>query len=296
MKKCLLCGGSTKIIFRYNKYDIRHCQNCETSFVDNMPSPKELSEYYSGFKFCVNENNLKRIVSPIFDKWFKSFKFPKNPRMLDIGGGGGYFSLAFEKYTGGVATYIDLDDQACEYVKGLGIKNVINMDVNLFSTTSENKYDFIYCRHVIEHLIDPRDIIKSSMNLLSDSGVFVLQFPNGLSFERLVDRKHYLDRIDRLTTNNPQLSRFKMFLLLHSKKTSFGIHPKRHLWSISKKGICQFLDTLNVQYTVETHSIDDPIYSPYTTNLSLIKKILHKIYSIPFGKSHLVIKIRKRSN
>lgn len=291
--KCIFCENDASFVFRYNKYDIAQCHNCKTTFVMNMPSADELEDYYSGFNYAISDKNKEKILSPHIQKWFESLNLPKNAKMLDIGGGGGFFSLAFEKFGFGKATYIDLDNKACAYAENLGISRVINNNVTSLLKIEKEKYDFIYCRHVIEHLIDPRVVIDAGIDLLSKDGIFVLHFPNGRSYERIPDHSHYLDRIDRLTTNNPQFSTFKKFCILHSEKTSFGLHPKRHLWAISPKGISLYLQKKKVSFSVNTYSIDNQCYSPYSPVPSISRRLIHMLYSLPQGKSHLVVNIKR---
>ena len=292
MSKCIFCGGKANFAFRYNHYDICHCEKCHTSFVEKMPTQNELSEYYNGFKYEVDEKFKQIIVNENFRKWFNSFNIKENGNMLDIGGGNGYFCLAYEKLGLGKATYLDLDKEACSYVSSLNISNVINSNISDLPT--DKKYDFIYCRHVIEHLIDPRVLIDSACKLLADDCVFILQFPNGMSWERVVDPIILFDRLDRLNTNNPTFSLLKKLSILFSKKTSFDLHPKRHLWAISKNGFENYLQSKNIEYKIKTVSIDDPYYSPYAKRSSFFNRIIHRLFSLPYGGAHLVVEIRNR--
>ena len=268
------------------------CQRCRTCTVKTPPSAEVLAKFYNGFKFCINETNKKIFLEAKFNRWFNDLGISKNSSMLDIGGGGGYFSMSFEKFGYGKATYIDLDPQACKYAKTLGISNVVCADACSLQPSAQ-KFDFIYCRHVIEHLTDPTKLIKSAVNLLSDRGLFVLQFPNGLSFERLMDRNHYANRKNLLAKANPDFSAFKIFKTLHSDKTAFGLDPIRHLWAISPKGISEYLNSLHVKFSVETKSILDSIYSPYFHKEPFLRTLRRVCYSLPHGKAHLVCFIRK---
>ena len=293
--KCIFCGGETKYIYKLNGYDILQCEKCFTSFVDKMPSDAELETYYKGFKFCINEDNKKKILKDDFRKWFSSFNLPHNAKMLDIGGGGGFFSLAFQKFGFGDATYIDLDPDSCKYAESQNISNVFNSDVSDLLAKDEQKFDFIYSRHLIEHLVNPIKIIDIAIDLLSDDGVFLLQFPNGLSYERLVDKDHYQNRQNLLVASNHLFSKFRIFRILHSNKTAFGLDPIRHLWAISPKGIYEYLKTKNVDFTIKTYGIDDKIYSPYFYEKKYSAKSLFRaIFSLFNGKCHLVVQIKKK--
>lgn len=304
-KECILCSHESEFIYNLKGFRVLQCKYCKTCFVENMPSEQELNDFYNGFKYCINEENKKLIVNDKFKKWFKSFKLPQNAKMLDIGGGNGYFSLAFEQLGIGKATYIDLDPTACKYVETLGINKVINDDVKNLANHSDEKYDFIYSRHVIEHLINPLVLIDETIKLLSDDGVFVLQLPNGKSLERLTDTNNKAQRIKLLKDSNGFTDN-KANRVLYSSKTAFDLVPPRHLWAFSIKGLKKYLSkNKDIQFKITTKSIMDEVYSPFMgqqkfPNSKLkkifrpIKNLLRTLYSLPAGRAHVVIEIRKR--
>lgn len=305
-KYCKLCNGENKYIYNFSEFSLVQCQKCHTVCVQEMPTNEFLASYYKGFKYCINENNKSLIINDKFKKWYKSFKFPKNANMLDIGGGNGYFALAFEYFKFGQATYIDLDSEACNYVKTLGITNVINDDIKNLQEQELKKYDFIYARHVLEHLPNPLELIDNAINLLADNGVFLLQIPNGLSLERLVDA-NYINSRKKILKEANNFSELQISRILFSEKTAFDIYPPRHLWAFSAKGLSRYLATKeNIKYRIYTKSITDEIYSPFmgylqSNNnlirvLKLFKNMLRRILAIPNGKAHLVIEIRKKKS
>lgn len=303
---CLLCGGEKVYIYTFAGYALVQCLKCKTVCVEKFPDNETLVNYYKGFKYCINENNKKLILNNSIKQWYESFDLPANARMLDIGGGNGYFSLAFEKYGFGKATYIDLDSEACKYVESLGISNVINDDVKSLTTNITEKFNFIYCRHVIEHLVNPIDLIEDAIKLLSDDGVFVLQTPNGLSFEYLIEPIKFQNKFCQIKKEN-NFSNIKTLKMLYSNKTAFDIAPPRHLWAFSSKGLNYFLKTKkDIQYKLYTASSRNKVFSPYLYDFSKkfskyliklllipFKKLLRSIYQMPNGKSHIVIEIRK---
>lgn len=304
-KECILCSHKSEFIYSLKNYRILQCQGCKTCFVEEMPTNEELKEFYNGFKYCINEENKKLIINKKFEKWFKSFNLPQNAKMLDIGGGNGYFSLAFETFGIGKATYIDLDPTACKYVETLGINRVINDDVKNLANHSNEKYDFIYSRHVIEHLPNPLVLIDEPIKLLSDDGVFVLQLPNGMSLERLTDFNHKKQRIGMLRESN-NFTEKEIEKILHSSKTAFDLVPPRHLWAFSIKGLKEYLSKNDsIEFEITTESIMDEVYSPFMgqqrfSNFKLkkvikpIKDFMRTIFSIPYGRAHIVVKIKKR--
>ena len=240
--KCKFCNGNLRFIYNLNKYKILQCDNCYTSCVESMPGDEELSNYYNGFNFACDVSVKDTLTQPCFYNWFKSFRLKENAKMLDIGGGGGGYSYAFEYFNFGSAYYIDLDPQACEFAKKqMGIKNIFN--INIHNWDSNEKFDFIYSRHVIEHLKDPISTIKKICSYLADDGVFVLQFPNGLSLE-YSGYSEYLKRDFIKIKNYNKINFLEIYKILFSKKKCHGLDPIRHLWSLSSKGVSTYLDKI----------------------------------------------------
>ena len=299
MKKCLFCDGERAEIYTLNGYHSAQCKNCLTVGVEEEISPEELSKFYSGFAFSSSLRKKKLVIKPAIKQWLESLNLPQNPKMLDIGGGGGFFSYAFEHFCFGESFYIDLDDTACDFAKNsLNLKNVINDDVKNIKNYYEDGFDFIYCRHVIEHLINPVELIDTAIDLLSENGVFVLQFPNGISYENI----GYPERIKnygkkRRKSNNWSL--LKTIKSVCSPQIAHGLDPLRHLWAISEKGVREYLKHRNdIEIQVKTAPLSDEVYSPYhliKTPLSKFRTfIVNNTFAKINGGMHLVFFIRKK--
>ena len=177
-QSCIFCEGELLPIYHLNNFEIVQCQNCLSSTVSSYPDESVLQSFYSGFKFQTDRKHLSRITTPAIKKWMQSLNSTKHARMLDIGGGAGFFAYAFEYFGLGNSTYIDLDTSACAFAQNeLNLKNVTCGDVKELSKHSPNSYDFIYCRHVIEHLIHPLEMIEASITLLKPGGHIHLTIP-----------------------------------------------------------------------------------------------------------------------
>lgn len=301
MKECGFCGGSMHFIYNMNGYEIVQCDKCLTSVVSNMPDDIEIQKFYSGFLFCANVNNKQIFENTIFKDWFGSFKLGSKARMLDVGGGGGFFSYAFEYFNMGESYYIDIDDKACKFAaKELNLKNVINDDVRNLKNITSLKFDFIYARHLIEHLKYPLEFIDSCIELLTSSGVLVIQFPNGISLEYLGYPKLLKGRINTIRKSNKEFTKLKTILTICSKKIAHGIDPIRHLWAITPEGISKYLKRKDIDFQIQTAPLTDPVFSPYyraignfeKTRSGIVNNTLVKIN----GGTHLIVIIKKKSD
>lgn len=274
--KCVFCNGETQFAYRLGDYDLNSCSQCRTVGVSQFPSDEELHAYYDGFCFETDVKKYKRINTPQMKSWMQGIVGTSGEAsMLDVGGGGGFFSRAFSEFGLGESTYIDLDDKACQFATNeMGLQNVIHDRVeNLHKHVGEKRFDFIYCRHVIEHLVDPVSLIKSCSKLLSDKGTFVLQCPNGISKEA-VFYPRYWNKFLKPTCESNNWSRFKGFRFSLSKSYGWGIDPIRHLWAVSETGIRQLINNEDGYVTkVFSKSLRDPVFSPYWSPTDRLSKI-----------------------
>ena len=267
----------------------------------DMPSIEDLQQFYQGFSFQVDASSLNKIKSPLIQEWMSSLINSKsNGSMLDVGGGGGFFAKAFEDFGLGNSTYIDLDAEACKYAS-----NEMNLDrvycdkvENLKKYIGNKKFDFIYCRHVIEHLINPRSLILDCAKMLSDEGVFILQCPNGQSKEGLLFPTYWLKFLRTVRRSN-SWSKTKAFTFSLSRKYGWGIDPIRHLWAISGNGILSiFSEHKDFEVKVKSASIADPVYSPYWQPNSkgeyIAAKFSRRASGLLYNGMHLVVEIRRR--
>lgn len=295
---CIFCGKLRKRIYRLNGFNINQCLSCRAASVAEPPSEAALTEFYNGFAFEMKREHLSRILKPAVRGWLESLSLPASARMLDIGGGAGFFAKAFEHFGFGTSSFIDLDPIACRFAKEeLGINNVICGDIKNITGDSCASFDFIYCRHVIEHLIKPTDMIEAAIQLLKPGGILCLQFPNGLSLEYLAFPERLKPFATRIKNSN-QFSGLKTVITLLSRENAFGLDPIRHLWAIPPQAIQRYLKGrpgLKVQ--VRTASIADPVFSPYfpiTTILDKLKSMIARNVTGYFrGGAHGIVEIRK---
>lgn len=169
---------------------------------------------------------------------------------------------------------------------------------NIAAYTTEQTFDFIYCRHVIEHLVDPCSLLKECAALLSERGVFVVQCPNGLSKEGVLF-PNYWKKFLRVAMISNNWSRMYATVFSLSRQYGWGIDPIRHLWAISGKGIAEaFRGDARYDVRTRTASLADPVFSPYWQPCNTLERAASHISRLLAGRlfqgMHLVAEIRRR--
>lgn len=292
---CPFCNGDSNFSYRLSGYDIWTCNSCHAGFVHPMPSNNELNNYYKGFLFQIESHSYKKILNSfsIFLPYL-GIKKKKN-KLLDVGGGGGFFSRAFQELDYGSATYIDLDSEACSYAKASGIDNVFCGPIDAVPSDL-GCFDLVFARHIIEHVIEPTDFINKAYKMLNSGGKLILLMPNGLSKEYLSLPLFMYRKIKKIILSN----RFNFKLIFRSlgKEFHHGIDPLRHLWAINSDSLSIYCKQMDYTSEIKTFSVSNKMVSPYFRYnlLSLPHLFFGKHLAALSGGAHLLCVITKDSN
>lgn len=298
LPECPFCRGQTDSVYKMGEYDICMCTSCGTGQVFPMPDVAALQEFYKGFLFGVNIGNLEVILKTA-PRLFNQLDLPVNAglKMLDVGGGGGFYAKAFECSGFGESTYIDLDSESCKFAKNeVGLHRVLHGDAASLDAEA-GTYDFIMCRHLIEHLIDPTGFILKLIGMLTAGGTLLIVCPNGDSLEYFAYPKSNLrQRIKKISVAS-HVSRSRVISKLLFGQMLHGIDPPRHLWAVSRQGMKRFLNEHKIHGDLTTHSLTDQLHSPYhrtRTKSQRISALLGDfIASKLTGGTHLSVAIKK---
>lgn len=101
-------------------------------------------------------------------------------RGMEIPCGTGIFSLIVSKNQSERLDLFDISRYAVDYTKQMLYLSKVNTDevnietADMFNLTGENKYDFIICGELIEHLEKPKDALDILKRLLRTNGVIFL--------------------------------------------------------------------------------------------------------------------------
>lgn len=183
-KKCYLCGAS---IFEKrpgkvrdnSKLDILECVSCGLVFLSS--SNHIVDSFYKDSRMH-QENEILDIEAWLmkteWDDERRARRFGSmfaNKRVLDFGCGAGGF-LRKIKDTCSNADGLELEKRLQPFFK----KNHLTVFLSLedFKHHYEYKYDFITLFHVLEHLPDPRNVLKELSGFLNEGGQIIIETPS----------------------------------------------------------------------------------------------------------------------
>jgi len=171
------------------------------------PSPAELQDYYSTKYYQEGRGSYELTYSDA-EKTYFSAKIeqrhavlrqivPNASSMLDVGCGEG-FALSYFKRQGWQVKGLDFSEA------GVRTQNPACLDVlcvgDVFALLdaeigSGRKYDVIWLQNVLEHVLEPLDLLASLQSLISKKGVVVITVPNDFTqVQEAALSKGHIDR------------------------------------------------------------------------------------------------------
>jgi SAM-dependent methyltransferase len=175
-KKCPAClSSNAKREGEKNGYEILFCRRCSTLYTsgnDAGPTIYDYEDYYHERNTTTPEIVARRLDETISE--FASFN--KNNRLLDVGCGSGAL-LEAAKRAGWNAEGIEVSRSSIEHVHSLGFK--------VFHGTLEEArfdngvFDVVTAVELLEHVPQPRELIKEIARVLRAGGLFWATTPNG---------------------------------------------------------------------------------------------------------------------
>ncbi|MBF0444316.1 MAG: class I SAM-dependent methyltransferase [Magnetococcales bacterium] len=180
---CYLCGSDKSTLRNGQVRDnpkalINQCSQCGLVFLTQISLGESLDDFYR--ESGMHSENLFSIEQWLLDtkqddnRRFNSFKVQiTNKSVLDFGCGAGGFLLQAKDVAKSVAG-IELEKRLSKHFLQNGLEVV--GDINDFAPT--RKFDIITAFHVVEHLPDPRFILKNLLKYLAPDGKIIIEVPN----------------------------------------------------------------------------------------------------------------------
>jgi len=185
---CPICNCKEfKHLFRAKDYSFKvstefilvECLECHLVYLNPQPESKELNNFYPVEFYNAPEDKL-RLRMPgfmLFNRYKQIKRLKSKGTLLDIGCGAAVYLKKLQS-EGWTVHGLDNSDFACQIAAvNIGKENVFHGDLNLPGFLDKS-YDVITLWHVIEHLPDPKETLKSCRRLLKDDGVLIIACPD----------------------------------------------------------------------------------------------------------------------
>lgn len=236
IKNCPICKGEIKSVHRHmiddrygypGKFSIYQCVACQHMSLYPKLTEGEIGEIYSKF-YPRKKFSGKSIRSSVdfelgpystFNRWIRGtnnqgqFDAHENELVLDIGVGS-CESLIYLKERGIKASGVEADRNVA------AIADYFNLEVYIEPLISfikrGKKYDLIILNQVIEHFIDPMELVKNLSDLLNPGGRILISCPNAKSIFRIIFSRSWINW--HVPYHQHHFSRFSLEMLFSKSK------------------------------------------------------------------------------
>lgn len=213
-----------------NSYDIHCCDECSLLFIHPFPTPEELTEFYENYhKTQQYKDKIKSKVKRA-RKRVGSIRKKGKTSFLDVGCNLGFATEA-ARTLGYKALGIDIDSDAINRAAQLFPEAEFRYIPISELAAEGNRFDFIYCSEVIEHLIDPLQFLKDVRAVMSDDAILFLTTPDvghyslPKEMEKLVEWTTFRPPEHLLYFNKSSLARIMERAGFENTKFRFNFKP-----------------------------------------------------------------------
>lgn len=210
--KCPICkSNNSRVIYKnmtdlylnhshYDNFDLVQCNICDVSFINPVPTNKELVKYYPLHYAPYNKKNksfLSYLKNLFIFPYILRYGFPDaiekpygNKNFLDIGCGSGNVLFLYSKL-GWNCYGIDNSAHAIKQAK------LNNPKAFLKKTTFEKfkpnfLFTYITMSHFLEHTPKPVEIISKTYEILDSNGTLEISVPNRSGIESKIFKNKWI--------------------------------------------------------------------------------------------------------
>ena len=277
----ILRGSDSYMKVDKKNFNIYQCKKCKVTSLQPMPSEKELEKYYPPNYKIFNQNiilnnsnsrnliklkNLiiKKLKMNTLERTLEMFS-NKEINYLDYGCGSGknIIQLSLQYPNWKFFGYDKFNQNINDVEKK---KKLSFFSISYLNDIPNNYFDVINLSSVIEHVIDPKDVILFLKKKLSKNGIIIIKTPNFNSLSRRIFGKywHNLDiprHLHIFSDNNLEKILYEM------KFTKIKIIYARNS-GVEVKSLYKFF---NLKTRPKIHNILVNSLNPITLILSLLK-------------------------
>ncbi len=204
---CPVCESKTKrsYISKYrgkselfNKNKLYQCSECEIIFINPLPTPTELDQYYKT-NWLKDEDivSVSREMEMIYriqgkercNYLIKHRVLREGAKILDIGSGYGYMFKAIQSENFKKLEFFATDPSpiSLEKLRTLGVKAY-----DSFKEIPDKNFDLVTLGQVLEHIPNPISYLKSIIELVKDGGYIYIDVPDRDDTHKALFEPHVL--------------------------------------------------------------------------------------------------------
>jgi SAM-dependent methyltransferase len=183
---CPVCENDvSRFLFSMRDFIVVRCRCCSHVYVKNPES--DTSSDYNPQTDITKFKWRHVFIANLIKKLFSGYD---TLELADIGSGYGHLAKVLEKECSGIKYYgFELSRERA----GFSVSNGINV-VNGYFSGPPNGYDIIVIDNVLEHVLEPKSLLRSAALSLKDGGIVIIIVPNRRDIRRFLPKwkkRHY---------------------------------------------------------------------------------------------------------
>lgn len=167
------------------------CTSCGSEWLDPRPTPEELLRFYPASYHAYNEDNhgwlaglLVRLRARARARQYAAILPAQGGRLFDVGAGDCRHFRELGSRTGCTFSGIELNPEMAARGRALGYDIECGMLEDMDLGRHLGAYDAVSMNHVLEHVVDPEEVVGRARLLLKPGGWLIGQLPTVSSWER----------------------------------------------------------------------------------------------------------------
>jgi SAM-dependent methyltransferase len=199
-------------------FSYRLCGSCGSEFLSPRPTVPELNTFYPDNYHAYNDDHglVARLLVGMRAKkrarFYAQLVGNRHARLFDVGTGDCRHFDALKVYCDFEFSGVELNPVVAAAGRALGYEVIDGTLEDMDLTGHDGRYDVVSMNHVLEHVIEPRKVLKKTARLLKPGGYVVGQLPCKDSWERRIFGRYW-----------------------------GGYHYPRHTQAFSRKGLARAL-------------------------------------------------------
>ena len=187
---CFICRSTeSKTVYRKGPWRYIECQQCGLVSLRPRPTTKSILNNYETYLPVshLKIRQCERMMAPVIRtsvRLIESRWHQRPGNVLDIGCGFGFF-LAAMKNRGWRVSGIEISESGREYARETFHLQVHGKPIETLSLPS-NHFDVVTLFYVIEHLLDPVEILTEIRRILKPKGIILLRWPHTTPIVKLL--------------------------------------------------------------------------------------------------------------
>ena len=281
-QQCPLCSSSniTEVLqakdytVSQEIFSIWHCTDCTGRFTQNVPSAETIGTYYQSTDYISHSDTKKGLVNSLYHivrnytlqskrKLVQKVSGLQKGALLDVGAGTGAFASTMQQ-AGWSVTGLEPDTIARE--NALKNHQLQLQTLDTLFTLPAAGFNVITMWHVLEHVHQLHDYIKTFYSILKNDGVLMIAVPNYTSYDAAVYKEHWAayDVPRHLYHFSPHSMQQLM------QKHGFRVKEYKPMWFDSF-----YVSMLSEQYKTGGNNLIKAVWNGFISNLKAIGNAQH---------------------